>query len=232
MKPIAPYHKAYHKACRSFPPVPEPIIVEELPEELRTAITEGCHPRVPDIGVSASLFAVLIALVDLDLSDEQMHGLMLSDYPIADISRHQHAKWRQWQIDTARQRRADCQHKLTGPMKKDPVTSQWDRDPSKQPAATFDNIRRELYGRLGIERLRHDKWSGAIVIDHNHAVLTGNPTVEEVWAKLGEGPDGITILCSTLGVYLAKLADASPFDRFYEMMVRLILQGTCRDRSP
>ena len=55
--------------------------------------------------------------------------------------------------------------------------------------------------------------------------LSGSPTVEEVWAKLGEGNDGITILCSTLGVYLAKLADASPFDHFYEMMVQLILKG-------
>ena len=227
-KPIAPYHKSYHKACKAHASQPgNSFMLDDLPDELRTAITEGIHPNpiVPDSTISTSLSAVLIALVDLDYSDEQMHGLMMSDYPIANISRYQHPEWRQWQIVTARERKADKERDLKAPLKKNPATNLWERDPSKQPYATFDNIRHELYGRLGIERLRHDKWSGDIVIDHDHGVLSGAPTVEEVWAKLGEGNNGISILCSTLGVYLAKLADASPFDYFYEMMVQLILKG-------
>lgn len=187
-KPIVPYHSSYHKACKSRASQADTFIIEDLADELCTAITEGRHPNpaIPDASISAALFAVLIALVDLGFSDEQMHGLMISDYPIADISRHQHPQWRQWQIVTAQERRADRERTLTRPMKKDTQTNTWYPDPSKQPYAHFDNIRRELYIRLGIERLRHDRWSGAIVIDHNHTVLSGSPTVERFGRSLAK----------------------------------------------
>ena len=99
------------------------------------------------------------------------------------------------------------------------------RDDTKQPYPWFDNIRYLLYANLGVERIRHDMACGEIVIDHDHSVLSGAPTLEALWAMISEGPDGITIDPTRFCKYLTEIADRSRFDLFYEQRVELVLEG-------
>ncbi|TCL65106.1 hypothetical protein [Rhizobium sp. BK251] len=183
-KPIAPYHHSFYDGYRGHALDPEDYSLDDLPEDLRTAIVEGCHPN-RKVGVvlnSTALFAVLIRLVDLDWTDGALDALMTSEHSIARLSCHQKARWRQAMISQARTRYAITKSELKCSMVKVPGTGivsggtvippRYVRDNTKQPYPWFDNVRYLLFNNLGVERIRHDMACGEIVIDHDHSVLS------------------------------------------------------------